>query len=612
MNIKILFAREHWLEIASIIVVGLFSFLFYTHLIPLLILLVGMAFGLYPLGKTALAELFTEHKIGTELFITVAVIVSVLGHEYLAGAIVLMIILLAEYIASVSGERARASIRSLLGQAPKTAIVKIDGYERTAPISEIKIGDIVLARTGDRIPVDGIVVDGDASVNQAPITGENMPQAKATGSSVYAGTIVETGALDIRVDKLAEDTVFAKIIALVEEAESKQAPIQKFTDKIATWLIPVVFVFVAIVYFSTRDVKLIIALLIFTSPAELGLATPLVTIAAIARAAREGILVKGGLYLEGLAKVDTFVFDKTGTLTIGSPVVRQIEVIDKNVSEADVIKFAASVDRRSNHPLAQAIVAHAKEKNMSFSEPKNFQVIKGRGVKAIVDSKTVLLGNKALMEENHISIPHITLSGTETIIFLATAQKVVAVFHLSDAVRPGAKETIEKLRESGVENIILLTGDNADTAKHVGSELGITDVRANLLPEDKIRIIESLQKEGAHVAMIGDGVNDAPALAQATVGIAMGAIGTEAAMEAADIVLMNDDLTRISKALAISKRAYRTIQENIFVGVGVVHVTGIILVLLKIIGPVEAAAIHLVPDLLVFLNSTKLLKVKIT
>ncbi|MHB0996708.1 MAG: heavy metal translocating P-type ATPase [Elusimicrobiales bacterium] len=613
MNFKLLFAREHWLELASITVAALSSVLFYQRLIPLPVLLIGMAFGLYPLAKRAAVELWKEQKIGTELFITVAITVSVLGKEYLAGAIVLMILLLAEYIASVSGESARASIRNLIGQTPKTAIVKADGHESTVAISALKVGDIVLARTGDKIPVDGTVLEGDAAVNQASITGENMPQEKVKGSPVYAGTIVETGALDIRTDKLAEDTVFARIIALVEEAESEQPPIQKLTDKVAAWLIPVVFVFVAIVYFYTRDVKLIIALLIFTSPAELGLATPLVSIAAIARAAREGILVKGGLYLEGLAHVDTFVFDKTGTLTIGRPVVRQVEMLDANISEAEAVKFAASVDRRSNHPLAQALVAYAKAKEISLSEPANFQVVKGRGVKADIDGLPVLLGNKAFFEEHphHVPVPSVAPSGAETIIFLAVAGKTAAVFHLSDAIRPGAKEALASLRQSGVKDIILLTGDNADTAAHVGAELNITDVRANLLPEDKIRIIEELQKAGKRVAMVGDGVNDAPALARATVGIAMGAIGTEAAMEAADIVLMNDDLAKIYRARAISKRAYRVIQENIFVGVGVVHVTGIILVLLKIIGPVEAAAIHLVPDFLVFVNSNKLLRVKI-
>lgn len=609
--IKLLFAREHWLEIAGIVTVGISSLLFFIQLVPFQVLLVAMLFGLFPLSKTALIELFTERKIGTELFITAAVIISIVGAEYLAGAIVLMIILIAEYIASVSGERARASIKELIDSAPKQIIVKRNGQEHVIPIDEVQVGDTVLVRAGDKVPVDGIVLSGTASISEASITGESMPLQKAIGGIVYAGSIVESGALDIRVDKLIKDTVLARIIALVEEAESKQAPIEKFTDKVASWLIPVSFVFVGVVYFYTRDVQLIIALLIFSSPAELGLATPLVTISAIARAAKEGILVKGGLYLEVLAKVDTFVFDKTGTLTIGKPVVRHIEILDRGMSEFDAIQFAASADRRSSHPLAQSILSYAKERNVALLEPDSFKNIQGRGVQAVVKGMAILLGNKALMEEHQIAIAGVTTHGFGTTLFLAVANKIVCVFHVSDAIRLEAKQTIDSLRQSGVQNIVMLSGDSTETATYVGKELGITDVRANLLPEDKIRIIQELQKTGANVAMVGDGINDSPALAQASVGIAMGGIGTEAAMEAADIVLMKDDLMKIGRARAISKKAYRTIQENIFVGVGVVHVIGITLVLLHVIGPIQAAAIHLVPDTLVFLNSIKLLRIKI-
>jgi heavy metal translocating P-type ATPase len=398
---------------------------------------------------------------------------------------------------------------------------------------------------------------------------------------------------------------------LVEDAESQQAPIEKLTDKIASWLIPVVFLFVGAVYFFTRDVRLVIALLIFTSPAELGLATPLVTIAAIARAAREGILIKGGKYLEELAKVSTIVFDKTGTLTVGSPTVNKIDVINKDFTENELIKFAATTDRRSAHPLAKSILTYADNLKVIYREPENFEVIKGRGIKAKVDGKAVLLGNKSFMEENKITNIPAFENLTDTAIYLSTDNKLAGIFYVSDAIREGAKEMITGLRKSGVKHIVMLTGDNAETAKHVSEQIGITDFRANLLPEDKINTIKELQKDKSKVAMVGDGINDAPALVQANIGIAMGAAGTEAAMEAADIVLMQDRLDKIARARAISKRAFKTIKENIIVGVGVVHITGIILVLLRIIGPVEAAAIHLVPDTLVFINSIKLLRVKI-
>lgn len=609
---QIFFSRQFLWEIARIITVGIACMLFYLEIIPLPVLLAAMSFGLYALVKTAITDLVKERKIGTELFITVAVVISVIGKEYLAGAVVLMIILIAEYIASASGERARASIKELIGSVPKTAIIKKDGKEKTIAIEDLKVNDIVLVKAGEKIPVDGKVVAGSGSVNQAPITGESVPQEKASGSDVFAGTIVELGALDIQMTKVGTDTVFSRIIALVEEAESEQAPIEKLTDKVAARLIPIVFVFVGTVFFITRDVKLVIALLIFTSPAELGLATPLVTIAAIARAAREGILVKGGKYLEELAKITTIVFDKTGTLTVGHPTVNRVEIINKSYTEEQLVQLAAAANRRSSHPLAKAILSHADKLKLSYSEPTQFEVIKGRGVVTMVKNQSVLLGNQLLLEEKGVSVLRTaTINETDTAIFLAIENKLAGIFFVSDAIKETAADTIKTLHDTGVEKIIMLTGDNPETASHVAEQIGITKFRANLLPEDKIKVIKELQGNGAKVAMVGDGINDAPALVQANVGIAMGAMGTEAAMEAADIVLMEDKLEKIARARAISKRAFRTIKENIIVGVGVVHVIGITLVLLKILGPVEAAAIHLLPDTLVFINSIKLLRIKI-
>ncbi len=610
-NSQTFFSRQFLWEIVRILTVGIASLLFYFTIIPLAVLLATMAFGLYSLVKVAATDLFKERKIGTEIFITIAVIISVLGKEYLAGSVVLMIILIAEYIASASGEKARNSIKELIGSVPKTAIVKKDGKEDTVQISDLKIGDIVLVKAGEKIPVDGKVKAGSGSVNQAPITGESVPQEKTVGSEAFAGTIVELGALDIEMTKAGKDTVFSRIITLVEDAESEQAPIEKFTDKVASWLIPVVFIFVGAVYFFTRDVKLVIALLIFTSPAELGLATPLVTIAAIARAAREGILVKGGKFLEELAKVTTIVFDKTGTLTAGTPTVNKVEILDTHYTENDIVKFASAADRRSAHPLAKSILSYADKLEIAYPEPSNFEVINGRGIKATVDGKLVLLGNKSFMEDNQVAMASSSENLTDTAIYLSLENKLSGIIYISDAIRKGAKEMIEGLKQSGIKNIVMLTGDNPETAKHVANQIGITDFRANLLPEDKIKIIKELQGQGAKVAMVGDGINDAPALVQANIGIAMGAMGTEAAMEAADVVLMQDKLEKIARARAISKRAFKTIKENIFVGVGVVHVIGITLVLLKVIGPVQAAAIHLLPDTLVFINSIKLLRVKI-
>ncbi|HAT3991125.1 MULTISPECIES: heavy metal translocating P-type ATPase [Bacteroidota] len=605
------FSRQFFWEIIRIITVGIASLLFYLEIIPLPVLLAATAFGLYALLKTAILELIRERKIGTELFISIAVIVSVVGKEYLAGSVVLMIILIAEYIASASGERARASIKELIGSVPQTAILKKDGNEQPVSIASLTVGDIVVVKAGEKIPVDGKIVAGSGSVNQAPITGESVPVEKNSGTEVFAGTILELGALDVEMTKAGKDTVFSRIIALVEEAESSKAPIEKLTDKVAAWLIPVVFVFVLGVYLLTKDVKLVIALLIFTSPAELGLATPLVTISAIARAAREGILVKGGKFLEELAKIKTIVFDKTGTLTIGKPTVNRVEILDDSFTEKELVQLAASAENRSSHPLANAILMYADNMGASLSEPTDFEVFKGKGISATINNKKVLIGNKTLMDDHTISVTVNSENLTDTAIYMAVDGNAASVFYVSDAIRPGAKEMIEELKRSGVENIIMLTGDNPQTAAHVSGQLGITSFRADMLPEDKIKAIQELQSKGEKVAMVGDGINDAPALVQANVGISMGIVGTQAAMEAADIVLVEDKLEKIARSKAISKKAFRTIKENIIGGVGVVHVVGITLVLTGVLGPVQAAIIHLLPDTLVFLNSIKLLRVKI-
>ncbi|MBW0165534.1 MAG: cadmium-translocating P-type ATPase [Sediminibacterium sp. Gen4] len=610
-TLETFFSRQFFWEIIRIITVGIASLLFYLEIIPLPVLLAAMAFGLYSLLKTATVELIRERKIGTELFISIAVIVSVIGKEYLAGSVVLMIILIAEYIASASGERARASIKELIGSVPQTAILKKDGREQSVSIASLAVGDIVVVKAGEKISVDGKVVAGSGSVNQAPITGESVPVEKTSGIEVFAGTILELGALDVEMTKAGKDTVFSRIIALVEEAESSKAPIEKLTDKVAAWLIPVVFVFVLGVYLLTKDVKLVIALLIFTSPAELGLATPLVTISAIARAAREGILVKGGKFLEELAKIKTIVFDKTGTLTAGKPTVNKIEILNDGFTEKELVQLAASAENRSSHPLANAILIYAGNMGVSLSEPTAFEVFKGKGISATINNKKVLIGNKTLMEDHTISVTVNSENLTDTAIYMAVDGSAASVFYVSDAIRPGAKEMIEELKRSGVENIIMLTGDNPQTAAHVSGQLGITSFRADMLPEDKIKAIQELQSKGEKVAMVGDGINDAPALVQANVGISMGIVGTQAAMEAADIVLVEDKLEKIARSKAISKKAFRTIKENIIGGVGVVHVVGITLVLMGVLGPVQAAIIHLLPDTLVFLNSIKLLRVKI-
>ncbi len=606
-----LMTHDRWVEVGRILLTGLIALLYWQEILPIPVLYAAVAIGLYPLVKTGILDLIHERKIGTEIFVTVATLVAVLGGETIAGAVLMVIILIAEFIAELNTDRARASIQSLIGSVPQIALLRSTSGERTVPIAELAQGDVILVRAGERIPVDGCVVSGLASVNEAPITGESLPKDKEPGMTVFAGTVVDSGALDIETEKIGTDTIFARIIALVQNAEAERAPVQKLADKVAAWLIPVVFIFLIAVYLMTRDVRTVVTLLIFTSPAELGLATPLVMIAAIARAARTGILIKGGVYLEALAKVDVMVFDKTGTLTANKPEVVRVESHHPMFPEPELLRLAAAADRRSAHPLAKAVFDYAALHQVALLEPDEYEQLQGRGVKATVNGRTVLVGNVALLRENAVAqIPPIEGSG-QTPVHIAVDGQFAGVIFIADTVRPGAKDALDNLKKSGIKRIVMLTGDNAATAKVVAESLGVDEVRADLMPEDKVRAIAELQAQGHRVAMVGDGINDAPALARADVGIAMGGGGTQAALEAADIALMTDDLAKIATARAIARRAYRTIQENLFVGVGVVHVLGITAALLGWIGPIEAAIIHLGPDVLVFVNSIKLLRVRI-
>ena len=606
-----LMTRERWIEVARIAATGLVAVLFWRGLVQIQWLWAAVAIGLYPLVKTGYLDLVHEHKVGTEIFVTVATLLAVFGGETVAGAVLMVIILIAEFIAELNTDRARASIKSLIGSVPQVALVRSGGGEKTVAVGELKIGDVVLVRPGEKIPVDGTVVGGHGSVNEAPITGESIPKDKALDAPVFAGTVVDSGALDIRTERLGTDTTFARIIALVESAEAEQAPVQKLADKVAAWLIPVVFVFLVVVYFVTRDVRMIVTLMIFTSPAELGLATPLVMIAAIARAARSGVLIKGGIYLETLAKVDVVVFDKTGTLTANRPEVVEVAVRSAAFDEAALLRVAAAADRRSAHALAKAVVNAATMRGIVVPEPESFEQLQGRGVRAIVEGRVVLVGNAALLRETGVALDTAVEDAGRTPVHVGVDGGFFGVVFIADAMRPGARQALAELKASGVKRIVMLTGDNASTAKAIAAELGIDEVHADLMPEGKVSAIAELQAQGHRVAMVGDGINDAPALAKADVGIAMGGGGTQAALEAADIALMTDDLGKIASPRAIARRAYRTVQENLFVGVGVVHMLGITAALLGWIGPIQAAIIHLGPDVLVFVNSVKLLKVRI-
>lgn len=599
-----------WLAIARVAFMVIMAFLFWRAYISVPILWISVAIGLYPLVRTGLMELVRKRKVGTELFVTVATVIALLGGEAAAGAVMLAIILIAEFIADLNMQRARISIKNLIGSVPQSAIIRNAVGEQTVPIAQLQAGDIVLARAGDRIAIDGVVVNGKASVDEASITGESIPRDKQTGDQVFAATTVTLGALDIRAEKIGGDTAFSRTIALVEHAESEQTSVQKLADKVAAWLILAVFVFLTGVYLATHDVRMIVTLLIFTSPAELGLATPLVMIGALSQAARSGILVKDGLYLELLARVDVVVFDKTGTLTANKPAVTRVEMIDPHFALMEFLKLAAAANRRSAHPLATAVLAYAVEMQAPSAEPISYEQLAGYEVKAMVDGRTVLVGTEVLLSEAGVNMVRKIENTSEAPIHVAVDGSLVGIIYIADQIRAGARETLVELKRSGVRRTVMLTGDNARTAQMIATTLDIDEVHADLLPSDKVDVIISLQRQGHRVAMVGDGVNNAPALARADIGIAMGCGDTQIAFETADIVLMTDDLSKVATARAIARRAYRTIQENLFFGVGVVHVLGIAAALLGWIGPIQAAILYLGLGILISLNSAKLLKAR--
>ncbi|MBI3843193.1 MAG: cation-translocating P-type ATPase [Planctomycetes bacterium] len=600
------------LSVVHILLTAVVIFLYWLGWVHRPVLLAAVAFGLLPLVKEGLRSLLRERKIGTELFVVVATLIAMVGGEYVAGAVLLVIILVAEFIADFNVERARASIAALVGSIPETAIVRRSGSEQTVSLVDVKPGNVVLVRAGEKIPVDGTVVDGTAAVAEAPITGEAVPKEKAPGAVVFAGTVVQWGALDIRTDKLGNDTLLARIVALVESADAEPAPVQKLADRVAAWLIPAVAIFLTVVYVTTRDVRLLMTLLIFTSPAELGLATPMVVIAGIARAAREGILIKGGNFLELLARVNVVVFDKTGTLTTGEPEVVSVEVLDPSLSEADFVRLVGAIERRSSHPISKAVIRHAQSMNLTLPDASSFEALPGVGLAATVDGASVVVGKRDLLAERGVSLPPDDEASGDSTVWVALNGRLAGRITLSDRSRPEAARAIADLRKSGIERFVILTGDSRSSARGVAAELQVDEVYSDLLPEGKVEVVKRLQAEGSVVAMVGDGINDAPALAAADVGIAMGAAGTRAAIEAADVALMTDNLSTLVVGRLIARRALRTIKENLIFGVGFVHVAGIVAGLLRWIGPVAAALIHLGPDFLVFLNSVKLIRVRLT
>ena len=582
--------------------------------------------GGFDIAKTAYYEV-RSYTLGIKTLVTLAALGAILIGSYWEAAAVVFLFSLGSYLEGRTMRKTRNALQELLEMAPDTATVRRDGELVEVRAREVEVGEIVVVRPGEKIPVDGEVVDGESAVDQAPVTGESAPIHKTDGDEVYAGTINQEGAIDVRTTGAGSDTTLQRIIRRVEEAQEAKAPTESLIDRFARYYTPGIIVLSIGAFALTRDAMLALTLLVIGCPGALVIGPPVSIVSAIGNAARKGVLLKGGEYLETAGKIDLVAFDKTGTLTTGEPTVADVEGFGTEPGE--VLRFAATAEKRSEHHLASAIVEAAEESHRSdvfadggvvqseseakpIPDPDDFEVVAGKGVVARHDGREIVVGNRALLADRDISVPETVgqyvrdrETDGETAVHVVLDGDVVGVVSIRDEVRTDAADVVAALEDIGVTPV-MLTGDNERTARAVAEAVGIEEYRAALLPEDKQAAIREYRDAGRVVAMVGDGINDAPSIATADIGVAMGAAGTDTAIETADMALMADDLTRLPDAVALSKAT----RWNIFENVGIAVLTVTLLLAGVLAGSVQLAGGMLVHEgsvLLVILNGMRLL-----
>ena len=561
----------------------------------------GVLVGGFPIFAEAFENL-RERRMTMELSMTLALLAALVIGEFFTALIITLFVLVAEVLEGLTVNRGRQAIADLLQYLPSTAVVLLNGEFVECPIGAVNPGDRVLIRPGSRIPVDGKVVVGTSSVEEAAITGEPLPQEKTQGSSVYAGTMNQAGALEVKVEKVGRETTYGRIVEAVESAERSRAPIQKTADRLAGYLVYFALGAALLTFLLTHNARSTISVIIVAGACGIAAGTPLAILGAVGRAARQGAIIKGGLYLELLSRIDAVLLDKTGTVTLGVPSVREI-VPAPGRSVSEVLQLAASVEHLSEHPLAAAVMAAAKQQNLEPFQATNFQYIVGRGVSASIDGRTVLVGSAAFLSGNGIGVPdETTIEGTSLLV--ADNSHFLGTVVVADTIRPEAIQAVTALRGMGLW-LELLTGDTQQAAMELGKQAAFNRVSGQMLPEDKLRRVDELIAEKKTVAMIGDGINDAPALARAQVGVAMGS-GTAVARESADVVLIGNDLSKFVETVRIARRCRSIIYQNFYGTLGV-DTVGIILASVGLLNPLLAAFIHVTSELAFILNSTRLL-----
>jgi heavy metal translocating P-type ATPase len=561
--------------------------------------------GGYPIFKEAYENII-ERKMTMELSMTIALLAALAIGEFFTALVITAFVLAAEVLEGLTVGRGRRAIQSLLDFLPRTATVRRNGEVLEITSDQVKVGDTVIVKPGGRIPVDGIVLGGRSFVEQAAITGEAMPVEKAPGDGVYAGTINQSGALEIAAQKLGRDTTFGRIIEAVERAEKSRAPIQKTADRLAGYLVYFALGAAILTFILTHNIRSTISVVIVAGACGIAAGTPLAILGAIGRAAHQGAIIKGGLYLEALAAVDTVLLDKTGTLTFGAPQIQEV-VSANGFGERQIITAASIAERKSEHPLAKAVVARATELAIPLIEPDEFSYTPGKGVRVSYEGEEILVGSLSLFVAHGMTrgLP-VSSDGAGGVsdVYVARAGQVLGSIRIADVLRPEAKNAVAAMRQMGLRTV-LLSGDTQAVTSSVGRDLGVDEAVGGLLPEQKAKRVAELRSKGRNVAMVGDGINDAPALVEANVGIAMGS-GTDVARESADVILIGSDLSKLVETLRVARRCRGIIMQN-FVGTLVVDSIGVGMAALGFLNPLLAAFIHVTSELAFILNSTRLL-----
>ena len=554
-------------------------------------------------------------KISSALLITIALISSIAIGDLFAGGEVAFIMAIGGILEDMTTERAKKGLKKLINLSPTQGRKITGNKEEIIPADKIKKDDILRILPGEKIPVDGIILNGETSIDQSIMTGESIPVDKIVNDEVFAGTINKFGSIDIKAVKVGEDSSIQKLIRLVKESENKQASIHRIADKVASWLVPLSMITAIIVGIATNDIVRSVTILVVFCPCALVLATPTAIMAGIGQATKHGVIIKSGEALEKMGKINTIAFDKTGTLTQGKIEVSDIISINDKINEQELLNLVASAESKSEHPLGKAIVSYAIKNNIEIKECKNFKMKSGKGIYAEIENRKIYCGNEKFLQENGINLDEdiqnklqkLQNNGKASVI-IAENMQCIGIIALSDILRKESKDIINELSKLNISTI-LLTGDNQNTANYFAQKIDIKNVKANLLPEEKVKIISDIQKEGKKICMIGDGINDAPSLKQADVGISMGIIGSDISVEASDIALMRDDITKIPYLKKLANATVKTIHFSITLAI-LINFVAIIFSTIGILNPTTGALVHNAGSCFVILIATLLYEKK--